>query len=345
MLRNLANATCDEFDVTIAYAMREQTPANFEEQFDNRIRFVRVENLARSINPTREIAAAREIRGIIKDISPAIVHLHSSKAGVLGRWVLRHADIPVIYTPHGYSFLMEDSGWAKRAIYRMIERVSAGMCGLTVACSPGERLEAEQLSDRVRCVPNGIDTEALPTVVPTLHDGVTVYTIGRICYQKNPEMFNTLASLHPDIRFVWIGDGDMRDVLDSDNIEVTGWLERDKALRLCSDADVLLMTSRWEGLPLALLEGMAMGKAAIVSDVIGNRDVVDGRCNGWLCKTADGYCKALSEALSADLGGLSEEGAWRARNGAETVAERFTAARMAQAYSDIYKSEIARGIR
>ena len=59
----------------------------------------------------------------------------------------------------------------------------------------------------------------------------TVYTLGRICYQKNPTLFNEIAESLPDVKFVWIGDGELRDQLTSENIEITGWADRSTAIR------------------------------------------------------------------------------------------------------------------
>lgn len=74
----------------------------------------------------------------------------------------------------------------------------------------------------------------------------TVYTLGRICYQKNPTLFNEIAESLPDVKFVWIGDGELRDQLTSENIEITGWADRSTAIRYAVNADVFLLPSRWE---------------------------------------------------------------------------------------------------
>ena len=76
------------------------------------------------------------------------------------------------------------------------------------------------------------------------------------------------------VKFVWIGDGELRDQLTSENIEITGWADRSTAIRYAVNADVFLLPSRWEGLPISLLESMYMKKACVVSNVIGNRDVI-----------------------------------------------------------------------
>ena len=102
----------------------------------------------------------------------------------------------------------------------------------------------------------------------------TVYTLGRICYQKKPTLFNEIAGSFPNVKFVWIGDGELRGELTSKNIEITGWADRSTAIRYAVNADVFLLPSRWEGLPISLLESMYMKKICVVSNVIGNRDVI-----------------------------------------------------------------------
>ena len=59
----------------------------------------------------------------------------------------------------------------------------------------------------------------------------TVYTLGRICYQKKPTLFNEIAGSFPNVKFVWIGDGELRGELTSKNIEITGWADRSTAIR------------------------------------------------------------------------------------------------------------------
>lgn len=64
----------------------------------------------------------------------------------------------------------------------------------------------------------------------------------------------------PEIEFVWIGDGELKSRLLADNIKVTGWVNKAKALDILNDTDIFLLTSLWEGLPMALLEAMYLKK-------------------------------------------------------------------------------------
>ena len=113
---DLANELVNSYDMYIAYAVRKQTPENYKDYFDKRIHLIEVENFARAINPSKDIAAFFEIRKIAKRVRPDIIHLHSSKAGALGRLAFNGKKVPVFYNSHGYSFLMQNSSSTKENI-------------------------------------------------------------------------------------------------------------------------------------------------------------------------------------------------------------------------------------
>ena len=296
---DMTNELIKEFDVFVAYAVRPQTPQNYREYFDNRVQLIEVENFCREINPVKDIEALCEIKKIANNIKPDIIHLHSSKAGVIGRMAFAFEKIPLFYTPHGYSFLMKDTSRLKRTVYWLIEKTFSLVDCMTISCSYGEYLETLKLTRNATYVNNGINVsdlnEKLLDVKETEHE-FTVFTIGRICYQKNPKLFNEIAKALPKIKFLWIGDGEDRDKLDSENIEITGWLKRDEALAKSANADVFILTSLWEGLPISLLEAMYMKKPCIVSDVIGNHDVIKHQINGYVCNSISDYVTAIEEA-------------------------------------------------
>lgn len=238
---------------------------------------IEVKNFARAINATKDIAAFFEIRKIAKEIKPDIIHLHSSKAGALGRFAFSGKRVSLFYTPHGYSFLMENYKPMKRRVFKLIESVCAKRNCTTISCSVGEHQESLKLTKRATYVNNGINMAELQEIIDKtekVEHPFTVYTLGRICYQKNPTLFNEIAGSFPNVKFVWIGDGELRGELTSKNIEITGWADRSTAIRYAVNADVFLLPSRWEGLPISLLESMYMKKICVVSNVIGNRDVI-----------------------------------------------------------------------
>lgn len=300
---DLANQMCEKYEVYIAYAIRPQTPKDYQDYFDNRIKLIEVKNFTRAINISKDIKAFSEIKKIADKIQPDLIHLHSSKAGVLGRWAFNGKQIPVYYTPHGYSFLMDNCSKLKKCIYKGIERISNLRACTTISCSLGEHKESLNITNKATYISNGINIEELEKklkkyILNTNSEKVfTIFTLGRVCHQKNPELFNEIARRLPNVRFLWIGDGELRNVLTSNNIEISGWVDRDEALRLSYEADIFILTSLWEGLPISLLESMFMKKICMVTDVIGNKDVIIDNFNGYICKNIDEFEMKIRENI------------------------------------------------
>ena len=334
----LVNRLADRYEIYLAYGLRPETPPDFKERFDRRVHLIEVRNFCREIRPARDFGALLELRRLARTIRPDLIHLHSSKAGALGRLAWDGKKIPLFYTPHGYSFLMEDCSPLKRTIYRAIEAVCARRRCTTISCGEGEYRESLRLTRRAAWVPNGIDVEELRGLLhqtkPSGARPFTVYTLGRICTQKGPERFEEVARAMPDLRFVWVGDGELRDTLTAPNIEITGWVGREEALRRAVEGDVFLLPSRWEGLPMSLLESMYMGKTCVVSDAAGNRDVIHTGENGFVCRRVEEYVQAIRQAQSRRTGQLIR----RAR---QQVMETYNAQAMAQAYHTIYETACA----
>lgn len=306
---DLANKLVDMYDVYIAYGVRKQTPDNLKDYFDRRIHLIEVENFKRSIDPIKDLNAFFEIKKIEENIKPDIIHLHSSKAGAIGRFAF-DGKVPLFYTPHGYSFLMENCSPIKRKIYKFIEKVCAKRNCTTISCSKGENIESLKLTKKAIYVNNGVNIEKIQKLIDETHERnheFTVYTSGRICYQKNPELFNSIAKMFPNSKFVWIGDGELRECLNSTNIEITGWMKREQVIEKAVNADVFILPSRWEGLPISLLEAMYMKKVCIVSNVIGNRDVINDGVNGYVCDGFEDYIRAIRAACGNDLTEMKEK--------------------------------------
>lgn len=208
---DLANELVNSYDMYIAYAVRKQTPENYKDYFDKRIHLIEVKNFGRAIDPAKDIAAFFEVKKIAAKIEPDVIHLHSSKAGVIGR-VAFNGKIPTFYTPHGYSFLMENYKPMKRRMFKLIESVCAKRNCTTISCSVGENQESMKLTKCATYVNNGINMAELQEIIDKtekVEHPFTVYTLGRICYQKNPTLFNEIAESLPDAKFVWIGDGEL----------------------------------------------------------------------------------------------------------------------------------------
>ena len=151
---DLANELAKSYDVYIAYGIRKQTPPDYKEYFDKNVHLIEVKNFERAISLHKDLKSFLEIKRIAKVVKPDIIHLHSSKAGVLGRIAFAFSKTPVYYTPHGFSFLMAGIARKKQILYRFIEKVCTFSGATTIACSPGEYEEAKKISRKVKLVGN-----------------------------------------------------------------------------------------------------------------------------------------------------------------------------------------------
>ena len=188
MLNDLSNSVCNEYEVVIAYSVRKETPPNFEKLFDKKIKFIEVKNFTRNINFIKDIKTLKELKKIIKEEKPDIIHLHSSKAGVLGRFIVSGKKYKMLYNPHGFSFLKQDDSKFKRICYRTIEKMMTIInpkCAI-VGCSQGEYEEAKKLSKNSICINNGINIKEFEEKTKKLqkHEmdfkNLKICTIGRI---------------------------------------------------------------------------------------------------------------------------------------------------------------------
>ena len=332
-LSDLTRYQVNDFDIYIIYGIRPLTPSNVEDLFDKRIHLIRLDSFNGALKSVLNPKVYFEISKLFKQIKPDIVHLHSSAAGFVGRWAISAKRCPIVYTPHGYSFLMKDCNVIKRSIYRFMEWVSAQRGGTTIACSEGEYKEAIKLSPHCTYVNNGINIDQLRTFVnyKEIGDKIKVCTSGRILYQKNPKLFNEIAQLLPEFEFIWIGEGELKTELTSPNIKVTGWCKREDTLKILQDAQFFILPSLWEGLPISLLEAMYLKKICLVSNVIGNRDVIKSGRNGIICNTAADYANNIKEIV---LGRIN--GCLLAENASKDVDLVYNVEKMASNYKTKY---------
>lgn len=335
-LTDLVNSTDDEFEITIAYGVRNETLENFKEYFSNRVRFIEVKNFTRNISLTKDMKAFFEVKKIIKEVNPDVIHLHSSKAGFIGRFAANGRKVKMLYNPHGFSFFMKNSSSIKRMIYLVLEKIGALRNCTIVGCSNGEYTEALKLTKNSIYINNGINIESLEKVIKNFKEkeidlnNLKICTSGRIGYQKNPELFNKIAQEFPNIQFTWIGDGELKETLTSKNIQVTGWKTREEVLKIINENDVFLLLSLWEGLSLSLLEAMYLKKVCIANSCIGNKDVIKNGENGFLVQNDN--CKEIIENLNKEICKKVSE------NAKADILNEFNTKRMVEEYKKEYRS-------
>ncbi len=202
-----------------------------------------------------------QVRRQIVELEPDIIHLHSSKAGLL-RFAIQ-SKARVVYTPHCYAFERTDLSSMTRNALRTVERVLGQRRQLVIAVGSREAELTRQLHTRgVLTVPNA--APALPErgLRARPVDRVQVVTCGRVAAQKDPRFLAEIALLASRrFSFCWLGGGDagLEDLLRSAGVEVTGWLPRVEVLARMRDADLYLHTAAWESNPFTLLEAAALG--------------------------------------------------------------------------------------
>ena len=277
-------------------------PDNFRRYFPSDTVFVPW-SATREISPTGDRRAMTELSGLVAEWNPDVIHAHSSKAGALCRVLNWRNAKPVVYSPHGYSFLRQDLSWIKRQTYRLIEQGLGKLPHLTVAVGVDELLQASGVARAHLLIPNMVDTVELDKHrnIHRKPGPLRVSMMGGIRPQKNFPLFADIASRFTDngVEFQWIGGGDVpQGTIVPDNVTITGWLDRRDALTALSEADVFCQTSLWEGLPLSVLEAMALALPILATPAAGNTELVIDGVNGYVCSLPDQFETRLREFAS-----------------------------------------------
>jgi glycosyltransferase involved in cell wall biosynthesis len=313
------------------------------------VRFLPLRHVRRAISPVRDLAGLLELVRLMRRERPDIVHASRSKAGVLGRLAASLARVPIrIFTVHGWAFTAH-SGIVGR-LYRWADRLARPLTTVTVCVAEHERatgLAAGTCSEaRTVVIPNAIDAAAAPRARGDRTTPLLV-AVGRL---KAPKDFRTLlhalAALPPEAgELLVVGDGPDRPRIEAeiqslglhDRVRLAG--QRSDVPELLAAADVFVLSSASEGMPISVLEAMAAGLPVVASRVGGVPElVIDGE-TGLLVAPGDAY--ELAEALRrlfADAGlrqRLGDAGHVRVR-------ERFDVALFRRAHVELYSRELAR---
>jgi len=329
----------DGHQVYIAHSLRPQTPANYQSGFDPRVILIRV-SLVRQISPYRDLLGLIELSRLIKQVEPDIIHLHSSKAGFLGRLAvfLMKKKPKLFYSPRGFSFLQSNLNPLKRWFYYILEKMACLFGGTVIASSQSEAREAQKLKvSRLVVIENAVDTRTIPVkqLNTARKDILTIGTLGRVCPQKNPALFKAITEQfceRAELQFVWIGGG--REELyfkDLKNVQLTGWLPRNEALTRLAQLDIYIQTSLWEGMPISVIEAMLAGIPVIVTDAVGNRDVVADGETGFIANNQAEMIRLID--LLARAGELRLTMGQKAR---QAALERFSLTRLKGEMDRIY---------
>ncbi len=313
---------------TLVYARRDDTPEDVASQFPPTVRLIEVPR-ARGHHLAFVGGLARELRRLVGRGDADVVHLHSSKAGFVGRLALLATMMPVriVYSPHGLAYLNPLRPLASAA-YFGLEWLAGRTRFDPVACGESEAMALSRVCRREPFVLENPVDPAFFAVTRNEQATPLVITIGRVCEQKAPEVFAELAVRtrvdHPGAQFVWVGSGTAEGcaLLRAAQVTITGWVSAAEVRQWLARASLYVQTSRWEGLPLSVIQAQAVGVPCVVTDVVGNRDaVIDGE-TGFVAGTVDELSAhvelllrepALRRAVSAPARAAAERRFGRAR--------------------------------
>ncbi len=269
-----------------------------------------VDDLRRAIHPTRDWRAYRELKQVLREFRPDVVHTHSAKGGILGRLAAWSLGVPaIVHTVHGAPFGPFDP-WPRRKFYAACERYAARRCHhlISVADAMTDLMVAAKVAPREKftTIYSGMDVD------PFLHandhreqvrqelgykpEHVVVGKIARLFELKGHEDVITAAMYldrDPNLRFLFVGDGLWRDKLQKqiddagmhDRFQFTGLVPPTKIPELLGAMDILVHASRREGLARALPQALLAGKPIVSYDIDGAREVCIDNETGFLVRS------------------------------------------------------------
>ncbi len=313
-------------------------------------------DLARDINPLKDVAGLVRMSRDVRRIRPDLIHVHSSKAGVLGRLTARFFGIPCIYTPHGYAYFGAH-GRLRQEFYLWVERLLRTFTAQLLAV--GESEAKSSIEDvgfspgKVSWVNNAIEPQAVASSPsPRCEDNSFVLMVGRFIYEKNPEMFvraaGEVARNLPRARFMIVGGGYhefnrelVKKIISSHSLEekfrIYEWMRQDDLYQIMAKASVIVVPSRHDALPFVPLEAMALGKPVVGTRVDGVQDVIIDGATGFLVDLDD------DEAMAEKIIALLDDPELRermGRTGRKRVEEHFNIAKnirkIEMAYEEVY---------
>ena len=280
-----------------------------------------IKQLVRPLNIYKDWGAYKEIRKLIREWSPDVVHTNSSKAGILGRLAASHEKVRcVVHTVHGLPFHSYQCSFLN-AMYVYAEKFAARKSNkiFVVADNLKEELVSKKVgkSTQYHTVRSGLETNHFLDVrkyrnatrndIGLSSDDCVIGTISRISPLKGHEdLLNAMPSIIkkcPSVKLLWVGDGWLRDKIFrkackmglEKNIFFTGLVPPPCIPKMLGAMDLLVHPSWREGLPRAVVQSMLAKVPVIASDANGTKEVVINNKTGWLVDIGDH--EALSKSV------------------------------------------------
>jgi glycosyltransferase involved in cell wall biosynthesis len=311
---------------------------------DNRLSklpFKRIPQMSRELSIIGDFRARGEIWDLINNYKPDLIHTHTFKAGLLVR--TKKTDIPIVHTFHGHHLYDPDYGLVKKRILNFIERKLADNSTRIVTIGTKVGLELLELGIGDKCkyvsIPPGVqvikrkDRQKSIQKFQLSPNYKNVLWMGRLTQVKRPDRVNVIAKVFPDVNFIVAGDGELRSNLKDDAPSNVVFLGVQNADEMFSIADVVLLTSDSEGMPLTLIEGQMAGLPAVGTNVGSVSEIIINGKTGFVTSTqTDDICRALNKLLNNSIlrNTMSREAAKYAQN-------EFSINRMVDSHMDIYR--------
>ena len=315
-------------------------------------------SLVRRISPVQDLKALFSLWRLLIREKPSMVHTHTSKAGILGRFAAKLAGVSIIiHRPHGHVFYGHFGPLVSKC-FLLTERLMALITDRMVALTQAERDDHIALSvfspEKIVMIHSGVDVEQFTTVQPNISEkkralglnskGLVVGTVGWLLPIKGPlhllKAMSNVWESHPETSLVFVGKGDLEKGLKekarrmgvSDKVVFLGW--RDDIPEIMQVLDVFVLPSLNEGMGRVLVEAMAAGKPVVASRVGGILDLVKEGQNGFLAGPGDekGLAIAIKKLLEDKK--MRDEMGKRGRE----IAQDFSVEKMIEKIDVLYES-------
>jgi len=336
-------------------------PRAIERNLDLKI----VPSLHRNLSPRSEWAAYRQIRRILRDYRPEIVHTHSSKAGILGRYAAKSLGIPVVHTVHGAAFHYGQAAFAYR-LYRFLERRAARRTDhfITVCDAMADQyLQAGIGSpEQFTTIYSGMDVDWIQTPrrqrseirssLGLSDQHIVVGKIARLFPLKGHEFLIDAAQQvirsNPQVRFLLLGDGILRAQFEqrvaslglSQHFIFAGLIAPEEVADYVHAMDIVAHTSEWEGLARVLPQALIARRPIVSFDIDGAREVCIDDVTGRLipARNTASLASAITQlAADAELRQrLGEEGC---RRFSDTFRHETMTARIRNVYEEVLRRQ------
>ncbi len=357
-LLTVAGLDPGRYDITVALGPTAGERSPTEDEARRRgVRFVDVPHLVRPPRPAKDLRAVRSLRQLLRDQPWDLVHTHTSKAGILGRWAAHRQGVPgIVHTPHGHVFYGYHGRVATHAFLHL-ERRAARWCHRLVALTDADRDDHLRFGvgapSQWRVIHSGVDFTPLDkratdimSVRTALGFGaqdLVVGTLGRLTAVKGQEdLVRALARLLPVVpaaRLLLVGDGEHESALRRlaadlgvlSKIVFAGW--RQDVGDVLRAVDIFALPSHNEGMGKALVEAMYLARPVVATNVGGIPELISDGIEGLLVPPRD------PASLAAALQRLAEDADLRLRlgNHAATKAKVYGSESMLRKLSALYE--------